>query len=279
MVKMLLTRETASQEKECRLLERYRDLQIWNKVANISMQEDGTSSSKKDSIDSEMIFRQLNVLKQGGYWEHLPREEDHQESTPDLYNREETINGEVQAFVHEDENKENSRRNYHPNRNVQYSNSGEILTNINDDNGEVGDEDENEDEDEQGGDEYGGEREMDIGGTSVFVGSAFINGFGGAEPVGFYVDEITGDGWICSKFRQGKKKNSFNDDEDIGEREHHSKLLLRLPSKVALLGRLGMHVQGVNLLKRRDNGVVEPFDQYCVVDDIPVTLSARNGTY
>jgi hypothetical protein len=71
----------------------------------------------------------------------------------------------------------------------------------------------------------------------VFPGPAMIS-----HQDGIVVRRVTKDGWWVS--------SSLVNGEDCH--------ILRLPSKLASLGRDGMKLFGMDLMKRRDNGVLEP---------------------
>ncbi|OEU23021.1 hypothetical protein FRACYDRAFT_233187 [Fragilariopsis cylindrus CCMP1102] len=103
-------------------------------------------------------------------------------------------------------------------------------------------------------------------------------GVGG--PHGFYIHAVTEDGWMCSD-DQLRDDVDVNDDdqqdeceEEARRRRHNverqlsmlspssSTLLLRLPKKVASLGRKGMLILGINLMERRHNGAIEPCNHH-----------------
>ena len=113
------------------------------------------------------------------------------------------------------------------------------------------------DDDEEDEDDYEEEDTFDES-TNPFVGCAFTTDrvdFG--VPIGFYVHAVTEDGWVCSEGL--RDNNDVGEHEECGEEGRPKKLLLlRLPSKVAAIGRQGMYVQHVDLMKRQDNGAVEP---------------------
>ena len=204
--------------------------------------EPTTCISPTEGIDSATIFRQLNVLKRGGYWKHLPRDEVNmveQERPP-----RERLPREMYDSIRKEENKENSPTANHPNMPV--SSSSQI--------GWDGEEEEEEEDDE-----YFGE-DVDGRGTFVenlYIGSAFVTGHSRnmlGEFVGFRVHSITDDGWLCGSERS----------RDISIQNHQLQplLLLHLPRKVAALGRPGMRVWGVDLMKRWDNGALEPHSHH-----------------
>eukprot|EP00532_Pseudo-nitzschia_australis_P015822 CAMPEP_0168255824 /NCGR_PEP_ID=MMETSP0141_2-20121125/5463_1 /TAXON_ID=44445 /ORGANISM="Pseudo-nitzschia australis, Strain 10249 10 AB" /LENGTH=427 /DNA_ID=CAMNT_0008192355 /DNA_START=122 /DNA_END=1406 /DNA_ORIENTATION=- len=224
--------------------------------------EEGVAPAQK--IDS--TFRQLNVLKQGGYWEHLPREEGHQEAIKGTWEQKEGVTEGRHNFSRKDDNKENVSRHYHPNTPVPY--------NIRDESPRYWSDEDDDDEEH-----YWGETEMNRNRFNAFIGSAFTNQLDVGEPIGFYVFEITEEGWMCSDLRNNNNDDDSDNDKDIGKNRHQTMLLLRLPSKVTALGWRGMYIQGIDLMRRRNNGVLEPCNQHSAVNDILWNPSVRNDFY
>jgi hypothetical protein len=208
--------------------------------------ESQTGIHTNNDIDSVAIFRQLNILKRGGYWEHLQRNGTHDEEG----HREcETLPDERwnHSPFRKDENKENLSRANHPNTLIYYQ-------------------EDDDDEDEHDGnpssiDPYVGSA-LAITDKNRTIGNSIV----------FFVHAITEDGWMCSSqaFCGGNDcgcSDVHNEPSAAAEsssghhhyhKKHQSLLLLHLPSKVAALGRTGMCVRGVDLMKRRDNGALEP---------------------
>ena len=196
------------------------------------------SPRDSESIDNVTLFRQLSILKRGGYWKHLQREEEYREGTTP----------------------QQSWRNYNGGNDEDKENAPHI------------DEDDNDDDDDD-------EEEIDDG---YLVECALFNtdqvGVGG--PRGFYVHAVTEDGWMCSDDQLRDDVDVKDDDQQDEceeearrrrqnvERQHlmlspsSSTLLLRLPKKVASLGRKGMLILGINLMERRHNGAIEPCNHY-----------------
>lgn len=182
-----------------------------------------------DLIDSNKIFRQLNILKRGGYWKHLvmggsvPEHVCYDDG--DVYEEE-------QNRIRKEENKENLPRAGHPNIQITNSSQGEWSY----------------EED----DFIQEEEEFHSNGVGPFVGSALVTNskHGMVDgPVGFRVHEITEDGWMCSHCHGAIGPSNTS---------QHPLLLFHLPDRVATLGRMGMVISGIDLMKRRDNGALEP---------------------
>jgi hypothetical protein len=225
------------------------------------------SPSDGESIDNVTIFRQLSILKRGGYWKHLQREEEYREETTPQQSWRIYDGG-------KDENKENA---------------------ANDDI----DEDDNDDDDDDD------EEEIDDGYLVEYAFNTDRVDLGG--PHGFYIHAITEDGWVCSDDRLRDNDDDVdvdvNDDDQQYECEGEARrrrrrrqnvqqqlstlpsssssstLLLRLPKKVASLGREGMFIIGINLMKRRDNGAVEPCNHYSNSNHGIVVRSSSEDLY
>ena len=184
-----------------------------------------------DLIDSNKIFRQLNILKRGGYWKHLMGEgglENVCNDDGDVYEKEENR-------IRKEENKENLPRASHPNIQITNSSQGEWSY----------EEDDSIEEEEE-------EEALHRNGVSTFVGSALVaNSKHGMVdgPVGFQVHEITEDGWMCGHWHGATYPI---------DTAQQPLLLFHLPDRVAALGRIGMVIGGIDLMKRRDNGALEP---------------------
>ncbi len=190
-------------------------------IGSIQQSKGGKSSKcSDDGITSEKIFEQLNVLKRGGYWKHLISG-DMQEAFDDQ-DEANSEYGETPNYFRRKENKENISYASHPNTWSSYSSHGTT--------------DYEEDEDSRE------EEESHHNGLGPFVGSVITSDSkGDTIGVRFRVCSITEEGWMCGL-----------------ERKEQSKFLLHLPPKVAALGKQGMLVKGVDLMKRRDNGILEP---------------------
>lgn len=181
-----------------------------------------SSKGSDDDISSEKIFQQLNVLKRGGYWKHLILED--MQAEFDDQDEEISEYGETPKHFRRKENKENVPQTSHPNTRSSHTNSH-------------GRTDYEEEEDSR--EEEEPHHHNDLG---SFVGSV-ITSDSKDDTIGvsFRVYAITEEGWMCGL-----------------ERKEESKFLLHLPPKVAALGKQGMLVTGVDLMKRRDNGILEP---------------------
>jgi hypothetical protein len=198
--------------------------------------------TNNDGIDSATIFRQLNILKTGGYWKYLLLE-DAQEEEQDW--DEEMLPEERSNRVRKEASKENSPRASHPNTCIGYRNQREW---------EWDDEEDYEDYEEEG--------RTHRNSINPFVGSALqISNKNdiGIECIGFRVQTVTKDGWMCSSEQFCCGSNNCNG-ATAGSTRHQQQhlVLLHLPSKLAALGRHGMYMRGMDLMKRRDNGAVEP---------------------
>ena len=182
--------------------------------------QDPIGTMQDDGIRSEKIFEQLNVLKRGGYWKHLLMG-DLQDGFDGQDEESFEFGGTANNFRRK-ENKENIPYARHPNARPRYSRHGTTSN--------------EEDED------YIEEEESRHSSLGQFIGSVIAsNSKNETIGVSFRVHAITEEGWMC-----------------FLERKEQSMFLLRLPAKVAALGKEGMLVTGVDLMKRRDNGVLEP---------------------
>lgn len=181
------------------------------------------SKTSEDGIDSEKIFQQLNVLKRGSYWKHLLRSDLQEED--DGQDEDYFEYGEARNYSRRKENKENTSHTGHPN--TRSSDSTHEATSY------------NEEEDSRN-------EEESHSGRGQFVGSVISsNNKGDTMGISFRVYAITEEGWMCGL-----------------EPKEQSTILLHLPPKVAALGRQGMVVTGVDLMKRKDNGVLEPYSHF-----------------
>ena len=156
-------------------------------------------------------------------------------------------------LLRREENKENVARTIHPNRRSDYDSQG------------IWDYEESEDSLEE---------EID-----PFVGSVLANGnrntmLGGS--IGFRVHAITEDGWMCclEELAPSVCKKNCNALADEPCATQQTLVLLHLPTKVAALGRQGMFVSGMDLMKRRDNGVLEPHTR--ILSSNPLTRSTNH---
>ena len=182
--------------------------------------QDPIGSMQDDGIRSEKIFEQLNILKRGGYWKHLLM--GNMQERFDGQDEERFEYGGPANNFSQKENKENIPYARHPNARPRYSRHG---TTSNEEDGD-----------------YIEEEELWHNSLGQFVGSVIAsNSKNDTVGVSFRVHDITEEGWMC-----------------FLERKEQSMFLLRLPAKVAALGKEGMLVMGVDLMKRRDNGVLEP---------------------
>mmetsp|Transcript_26914 Transcript_26914/g.63211 ORF Transcript_26914/g.63211 Transcript_26914/m.63211 type:complete len:464 (+) Transcript_26914:166-1557(+) len=225
--------ETKSPRRQCLGVYNVRD-STGATCSNPLEREPTTCVSPIEDIDSVTIFRHLNVLKRGGYWKHLPRDDPPREGRANFPR-------ESQYTIRKEENKENSPSANHPNARVPSALPTEW--------------DVEEDDD----DEYLGV-EADGHGTIVenpFEGSALATGGHRSDTLGefagFRVHAITDDGWLCGS--EPYRESSAHDQQ---HQLQQPLLLLHLPRKVAALARSGMFVRGVDLMKRRDNGALEP---------------------
>jgi len=221
-----------------------------NPIPSINDEKKEADSSSSDNYNGEgieknvTIFRQLSILKLGGYWKHLQREDQWEGITPQ----------QSWIFGGNDENKENVIRS-HPNifTTVPVYHEQRDIT-IDDDIAE-------EDDDGDDGDDIEEVDDFCLNGrkSDLFIECAFNTDRVGFVGGGFYIQKITGDGWICSD--QLYDKNNINDDDGQQDTQTHqlSTLpLLRLPKKVTALGQEGMYIEDIDLMKRRDNGTIEP---------------------
>ena len=192
--------------------------------------------TNNDDIDSATIFRQLNILKRGGYWKYLLREDAQEE---EQHWDEERLNR-----FRKEANKENFPRASHPNTRIAYRSQREW-----------------EWDDEEDYEEEGRTHRNSI---NLFVGSALkISNTNDIDIkcIGFRVHTVTKDGWMCSseQFCCGNNNcNGATGGSTKQQQQQQHLVLLHLPGKLAVLGRQGMCIRGMDLMKRRDNGAVEP---------------------
>ena len=214
--------------------------------------------------DGDKIIQQLNILKEGGYWRYLPKEEEDDEEAHG-----DDGNGPIDGFYGDDndESEENTTTTrmdqssftsahslmtmpYHAIRN-EYGVDKENVSHLanqqeyNQWSSEQEDQLEEEDEEDEDDDDYEEYDEFDNDDDSRRIFQCCVLSGSQSHGGGFSVVRVTEDGWICCS-----KKQSSNNNVD-----GH---LLRLPSKVAKLGRVGMTISGIDLMKRSDNGILEP---------------------
>jgi hypothetical protein len=193
---------------------------------------EGPHNALADDIDESKIIFHLRVLKKGGYWQHLPREdgEHHHDEEHHLDHGNDPVRStRVEAVTVsstvacDDVEKENASR-----LGNRKQTSPHFWQNEND---HEDDEIDYEDEDEEAIDDENDTVDR------VFICCVLIS-----PRDGIVVHKVTKDGWwVSSPLVNGE--DSY---------------LLRLPSKLASLGRDGMKLFGIDLMKRRDNGVLEP---------------------
>jgi len=229
---------------------------------NDENKEAGSSSSgsyNSEGIENVTIFRQLSILKLGGYWKHLQREDQYgEETTP------------RQSWIcrGKDENKENVMRS-HPNifTTVPFYHEQRDITTDDD----IDDDDDDDDDEDDGDDDDDEIEEVDDGclngsNSDSFIECAFnTDRVGFVGPFGgFFIHAITEDGWMCSDqlYDTSNKINANDDDQqdkcEVEARQLSTFPLLRLPKKVTALGQEGMYIEDMDLMKRRDNGTIEP---------------------
>jgi hypothetical protein len=218
------------------------------------VRKEGTQGThtNNDDIDSTTIFRQLNILKRGGYWKYLPREDAQEE---EHHWDEERLPERRSNLFRKEENKENFPRASHPNTRIAYRSQREWEW------------DNEEDDDDH--EDYGEEGETHRNSIDPFVGSALEisnKNYIDIECIGFRVHTVTKDGWMCSSEQiccgnnncDGATAGSTKQQQQQQQPQQQLLVMLHLPSKVATLGRQGMCVRGMDLMKRRNNGVLEP---------------------
>ena len=282
--------------------------------------KEGTINRKTSCSDIKTeettIFRQLGILKRGGYWKHLPREEqeqDQEEHEEGMLPDERWRNNSMGSLVgNKDENKENLIRYLnHPNvmRTVAEFNEDDVEADDDTIATEIDDMDDDDCLHDSNSDPFS---EYVLTRTDR-IGCNANSGSIGSLCKGFYIHAITEDGWMCSnncfhnsdiatdsnsydEVLRGELKGEDND-KDKESRLKFQQLassssssspslsssspliLLRLPNKVAALGREKMHVQEIGLVKRRDNGTVEPCNYYLNSDGDVIIHSASEQLY
>ncbi len=233
-----IKRSEEKQDGESNLRRKLVDFKSHNEY--FDEQESQGDEDTSEVIDKEKIFQQLNILKRGGYWKHLSGNCRGGEFSDgdDIWHHED-------IFIHEDrldrkrkdENKENGRQARHPNIQIMSSAQEEV--------------------------DFREEEEFHRNSVGPFVGSALtvnskISMMDG--PIGFRIIEITEDGWMCCLDRFWHCVCNINKHHAVDSSGilRQALVLLYLPRRVAALGRQGMVISDIDLMKRRDNGALEP---------------------
>ena len=196
---------------------------------SMTVQEPADSSA---SVDQGMIVKQLSILKRGDYWKHLPSEDGRESgpisgpSVPTLssMDEEQDEGAENDAFPDKENIPHLRNRLDIDQRDLDYPDSHFA---------------------------QGETRRRSPQASSHARSSVTSDNDERVLPVNgcyFYIRRVTEDGWLCA----GSSETQHDDDVDCH--------LLRLPTKVAKLGCNGMKISGINLIKRQDNGVFEPFN-------------------
>mmetsp|Transcript_12802 Transcript_12802/g.22318 ORF Transcript_12802/g.22318 Transcript_12802/m.22318 type:complete len:471 (+) Transcript_12802:236-1648(+) len=210
-----------------------------NKGSNNSNDE----NSKQ--LDDLKILQLLNVLKEGGYWKYLPKE--HDDGGDDGGVEMDFITGTSSTTSHGEERQRQQHHHHQQHHNDDYDDYETNKENCSSYGNRTDDamtsqdprwtmEEVNDDEEED--DE---EDDADTDNDCAFCACVLSSS---SDHDGFYVRKVTDDGWLCS----GTPGNSV--DEDCH--------LLRLPLKLAKLGKDGMRISGIDLMQRSNNGVLEP---------------------
>lgn len=121
-----------------------------------------------------------------------------------------------------------------------FSNRKRPRTYPNDNDQDLEDDEDDNEADREDDDEFDSDDQMDSANTAY--SSCVLK----ASKDGIAIQRVTGDGWMLSS------------PGDTMENDWH---LLRLPTRVASLGLEGTIIVGMDLVKRSDNGSLEPCDE------------------
>jgi hypothetical protein len=254
-----------------------------------------TSCSDRGIVDGDKIIHQLSVLKAGGYWKYLSSSGGDGIELGHYSDVEDNTDGtNHQSYNSNNEAKENSRpvfgnlHNDGGSRGIRGGNRtwrrrNRTMTNpsrYEPDN----DDDDDDDEDEQYGNDDDDDNTSSIDSdnhtTRSTAASTFLAGcvLSGTSTVhctnGFFVTKVTGDGWLCARAvpLESDSCTTSTCADSIPT------YLLRLPWKVARLGRDGMSINGIDLRQRRDNGALEPCNTTSLVAERWDDCSPLRGT-
>ena len=233
-----------------------------------------SADDEKHTIDGEKIILQLNILKEGRYWKYLPKEEDDNDGDDgDDTNNHDSGRGHTStSLYHSSAPQSVTYHEYETDKeNVSYvSNQNPLQCRLLYEHG-VEDREEEEEEDGNNDEENDEEEDHEFYDDDEDQTGMILdrrNNHGSIRPIyqccvisgdpshgGFCVVRVTDDGWLCSK---KKSSTSRCNDMSVEEDGLQGPYLLRLPLKVGKLGREGMTISGIDLMKRLDNGILEP---------------------
>jgi hypothetical protein len=187
--------------------------------------------AENDAIDHGKIVQQMSILKKGDYWKHLPSEGTEGGISSDFA---------LPPSVDEDEeDEEDVNEPFVDKENIPHlRNRLDVHAHDDDGNGDL------DLEYELRPNGTIGSREMVVAEESNGFLTRILPLFSSSDSqCTFFVKKVTDDGWFCASSQEEQEASCH---------------LLRLPSKVAKLGCNGMSITGITLMKRRDNGVLEP---------------------
>ncbi|KAG7362031.1 hypothetical protein IV203_025697 [Nitzschia inconspicua] len=203
-------------------------------------------------IDQAKILHHLRVLKNGGYWQYLPKEEDNSPAVADDgVLREQSDSDDTSDLVGESDTR-SSRR--HGDLSSQVARDGvgnkenishlvnrkQLRNRVSENELDHHDDEDDDPEEDEDHDDVLNAVDNHNDRFGIVHSMCVLS----AQPQGIVVRRVTDDGWMMAS--------------SLDTTTVEASCLLRLPSKVASLGRDGMTIFGMDVMKRKDNGALEP---------------------